>query len=246
MSRARTRGPDAVDKSAQDTTDASLTPALDRYALRSVFACFGFTFGAHRSEPQATSNDDLGEECQICMDQARGCGLALRFPAVSYALRHQVATLTLLPCKHDGLCLNCLARVSRCPFCRARVDYVCDIDGTTSIHVPPACPLDEDRMLHNTRAYTRVHARTDTHRRTHARAATGTRAEHAGGAPTVPVSLPPSAQSAWPKEVAAFVRTKPPAKGTSAHPDAPIVRMRTGSRTRHRPKYPRSPVAGAV
>ena len=60
-----------VDKSAQDTTDASLTPALDRYALRSVFACFGLTFGAHRSEPQATSDDDLGEECQICMDQAK-------------------------------------------------------------------------------------------------------------------------------------------------------------------------------
>ncbi len=59
-----------VDKSAQDTTDASLSPALDRYALRSAFACFGLTYGAHRSEPQATSDDDLGEECQICMDQA--------------------------------------------------------------------------------------------------------------------------------------------------------------------------------
>ena len=148
-----------VDKSAQDTTDASLSPALDRYALRSAFACFGLTYGAHRSEPQATSDDDLGEECQICMDQARGCGLTLRFPAVSYALRHQVATLTLLPCKHDGLCLNCVARVSRCPFCRARVEYVCDIDGTTSIHVPPACPLDEDRMLRRNRRRRRARRR---------------------------------------------------------------------------------------
>lgn len=69
-----------VDKSAQDTTDASLTPTLDRYSWRTAFACFGLTFGAHRSEPQATSDDDLGEECQICMDQARGCGLTLRSP----------------------------------------------------------------------------------------------------------------------------------------------------------------------
>ena len=111
-----------VDKSAQDTTDASLSPALDRYALRSAFACFGLTYGAHRSEPQATSDDDLGEECQICMDQARGCGLALRFPAVSYALRpsgcdaDSLAVQTrrlMLELRGSGVALSVLSRAGR-------------------------------------------------------------------------------------------------------------------------------------